>query len=37
MRYIKNILFALTAVLTISSCVSEVDDVFDKPSSQRIA
>ena len=37
MRYIKNILYALTAVLTISSCVSEVDDVFDKPSSQRIA
>lgn len=36
MRYIKNILLAAAAVMTISSCVSEVDDVFDKSSSQRI-
>lgn len=36
MRHIKHLLFALATVLTISSCVSDVDDVFDKPSSQRI-
>ena len=36
MRYIKNLLLALATILTISSCVSEVDDVFDKSSSQRI-
>ena len=36
MRYIKNILFAFATVMAISSCVSEVDDTFEKPSSQRI-
>lgn len=36
MRHIKHLLFALATVLTVSSCVSDVDDVFDKSSSQRI-
>ena len=36
MKYIKSLLFALATMMTVSSCVSEVDDSFDKPSSQRI-
>lgn len=36
MRYFKNILIAIAATLTVSSCVSEVDDVFDKSSTERI-
>lgn len=36
MRYIKNTLLALLTVMAAGSCVSEVDDTFDKASSQRI-
>ena len=36
MRYIKNILLTLALAGTLSSCVSEVDDVFDKSSNERI-
>lgn len=36
MKYIKNLLFAFATIMAVSSCVSEVDDVFDEPSSQRI-
>ena len=30
MKYIKNILLTLALAGTLSSCVSEIDDVFDK-------
>lgn len=36
MKKIYNLLFLLTALMTYSSCTSEVDDVFDKSSSERI-
>ena len=37
MRYIKNILLTLALAGTLSSCVSEVDDVFDKLDMGRIS
>ncbi|MDE6150791.1 MAG: DUF4302 domain-containing protein [Prevotella sp.] len=37
MKKIYNILFVLLAALTYTSCTSEVDDVFDKSSAERIA
>lgn len=36
MKKIYNLLFLLTALMTYSSCTSEVDDVFGKSSSERI-
>lgn len=36
MKYIKNILLTLALAGTLSSCVSEIDDVFDKSSNERI-
>lgn len=37
MKYINKLLFAMATIMAVSSCVNEVDDVFDKPSSQRVA
>lgn len=37
MKKIFNILFVLLAAMTYTSCTSEVDDVFDKSSAERIA
>lgn len=37
MKKIYNILFVLLAALTYTSCTSDVDDVFDKSSADRIA
>lgn len=37
MKKIYNILFFLLAVFTYTSCTSEVDDVFDKSSADRMA
>ena len=37
MKKIYNILFFLLAAFTYTSCTSEVDNVFDKSSADRIA
>lgn len=36
MKKIYNILFALIAVLSFTSCSNDIDEVFDKPSAERV-
>lgn len=36
MKRIYNILFALIAVLSFTSCSNDIDEVFDKPSAERV-
>lgn len=36
MKKIYNILFALIAILSFTSCSNDIDEVFDKPSAERV-
>ena len=36
MKKIYNILFTLIAVLSFTSCSNDIDEVFDKPSAERV-
>ena len=37
MKKIYSLAFALVALLAITSCKNEIDDVFDQPSAERIS
>lgn len=36
MKRIYNILFTLIAILSFTSCSNDIDEVFDKPSAERV-